>query len=85
MAFHLGQETLQRPLEFIGKLDEHHAKVVFIVFDKVFDNFSMLYCINFNSCKCGWEFFCDRGPGCRHLEFANKTLNVMLNEFAHKF
>ena len=25
-AFRLGQETLQRPLEFIGKLVEHHAQ-----------------------------------------------------------
>ena len=28
------------------------------------DIFLILYCINFNSCTCGWESFCDRGPDC---------------------
>ena len=29
---------------------------------------SIIYCINFNSCTCGWESFCDRGPDCLHLD-----------------
>ena len=50
--FCLDQENLQRPLEFIGKLIEHHTH---------------------------------RGPDCRHQEFANRTLGVMLSKFAYEF
>ena len=33
----------------------------------------------------GWESFCDRGPDCQRLEFANGTLSTMLNKFAFEF
>ena len=63
---------------YVGKLVEHRAQSPVRKFKMLRDEtprqtshehftsdiFSILYCINFNSCTCGWESFCDRGPDC---------------------